>query len=70
MRSSVAGRCDFTERKKSWTGQIVNCQFVTLARQKSWSSSFDFFYLKLTTSLIQKICANIIKFKSFLKILY
>jgi len=33
-------------------------------------SSFDFFTLSLTAHSIQKICANIAKFKSFLNILY
>ena len=33
-------------------------------------SLFNFFILNLATRLIQKFCANIVKFKSLLKILY
>ena len=44
---------------------------VSLWRRTFWSvpnyNSFDFFTPSLTTCFIQKICANIVKFKSFLK---
>ena len=42
----------------SYTPSIPNCK------------TFDFFAPSLTTRLIQKMCANIVKFKSFLKNFY
>ena len=52
----------FTTGKHStmnlYTPSIPNCK------------TFDFFAPSLTTRLIQKICANIVKFKSFLKNFY
>jgi hypothetical protein len=55
----------WTERRRSWLGWVQVYRIILNPFQIIVCLSF--FTPTLTTRLIQKICANIVKFKSFLK---